>query len=77
MSSIFVSNGRQALDKDILCLKSTIIAMNTELNIDGCDVQRQVTAIHMGKPREDAWESIRIVSRSDFMNSKLFELVNC
>jgi hypothetical protein len=51
MSSIFVSNGRQAIDKGILCLKSNIIAMDTELKIVVCDVKRQVTAINMGKPR--------------------------
>ena len=51
MSSIFVSNGRQAIDKDILCLKSNIIAMDTELNIVACDVQRQVTAIYMGETK--------------------------
>ena len=48
MSSIFVSNGRQVIAKDILCLESNIIAMDTELNIGVCDAQRQVTAIHMG-----------------------------
>ena len=47
MSSIFVSNGRQAIDKDILCLKSNVIAIDTDLNTVVCDVQRQVTAIYI------------------------------
>jgi hypothetical protein len=51
MSSIFVSNGHQAVDKDILCLKSNIIAMDTGLNTVVCDVQRQVLAIYMGETK--------------------------
>jgi hypothetical protein len=51
MSSIFVSNGRQPIDKDIFCLESNIIAIETELNIVVFDLQRQVTEIYMGKPR--------------------------
>jgi hypothetical protein len=50
MSSIFVSDGRQAIDKDVLRLESNIIAMDTELNMVVCDTQRQVTAIYIGKP---------------------------
>ena len=30
-----------------------------------------------GKPRYDAWEIIRVASRSHFINLELFELVNC
>jgi hypothetical protein len=51
--------------------------MDTELKIVVGDVQRQLLGYLRGKPRYDAWEIIRVASRSHFIKLELFELVNC